>query len=100
MVSPAITRRLQNRVLLLSHKQQGGRYLSIFVMGMISTLIVSPCVTAPLVGVLMYIGETGDKLLGISALFMMGIGMGIPLLLIGMSAGKWLPKKGAMDGSD
>jgi thiol:disulfide interchange protein DsbD len=51
-------------------------------------------VTAPLVGVLMYIGQTGDQLLGATALFAMGIGMGIPLLLIGLSAGRWLPKAG------
>lgn len=77
-----------------SNRQQGGRYASVFVMGMISALIVSPCVTAPLVGVLMYIGQTGDRLLGASALFAMGLGMGMPLLLIGLSAGKWLPKSG------
>jgi thiol:disulfide interchange protein DsbD len=64
-------------------------------MGVLATLVVSPCVTAPLVGVLIYIGQTGNLMLGATALFMMGIGMGIPLLLIGMSAGRWLPKSGA-----
>ena len=69
-------------------------YAGAFIMGMVSTLIVSPCVTAPLVGVLMYIGETGNILLGAAALFAMGLGMGIPLLLIGVSARKFLPKSG------
>ncbi len=86
--------RLQNRLTLFSSKQKGGTYLGVFTMGMISALIVSPCVTAPLVGVLMYIAQTGDVILGGSALFAMGIGMGIPLLLIGISAGKLLPKSG------
>lgn len=87
--------RVHNMVHGLSNKQQSGTYIGVFFMGVLSTLIVSPCVTAPLVGVLMYIGQTGDLVLGGSALFAMGIGMGIPLLIIGMSAGKWLPKSGA-----
>ena len=78
----------------MSRKQQSGTYVGVFIMGMVSTLIVSPCVTAPLVGVLMYIGQTGDIILGASALFAMGIGMGIPLLIIGMSARRALPKSG------
>jgi len=60
----------------------------------LSTLIISPCVTAPLVGILMYIAQTGDRLLGAMALMAMGMGMGLPLLVIGVSAGKWLPKSG------
>lgn len=86
---------IQNRLNNFSNKQQGGTYFGVFLMGAMSALIVSPCVTAPLVGVLMYIAQTGDRLLGASALFAMGMGMGIPLLLIGMSAGKWLPKSGS-----
>ena len=89
-----LPRRLQNCLTLLSNQQKSGTYAGVFLMGMLSTLIVSPCVTAPLVGVLMYIGKTGNLLFGASALFAMGIGMGIPLLLIGASAGKWLPKSG------
>lgn len=77
-----------------SNKQKSGTYVGVFLMGIISTLIVSPCVTAPLVGVLIYISQTGDKVLGSAALFCLGLGMGIPLILIGMSAGKWLPKSG------
>lgn len=86
---------IQNRLSNMTNKQQGGTYAGVFFMGVMSALIVSPCVTAPLVGVLMYIAQTGDRLLGGSALFAMGLGMGAPLLLIGMSAGKWLPKSGA-----
>lgn len=86
---------VQRHITHVSHKQQGGTFVGVFFMGVISTLIVSPCVTAPLVGVLIYIGQTGDKFLGASALFAMGLGMGIPLLLIGVSAGRWLPKTGS-----
>lgn len=85
---------VQNPIHNFSNKHQGGNYFGVFCMGAISTLIVSPCVTAPLIGVLMYIAQTGNMLFGASALFAMGIGMGIPLLLIGTTAGKWLPKSG------
>ncbi len=88
------SRRWHNKINNWSNKHEGGTYIGVFVMGVLSTLVVSPCVTAPLVGVLIYIGQTGDMLLGASALFMMGMGMGLPLLVIGMSAGKWLPKSG------
>ena len=56
--------------------------------------IISPCVTAPLVGVLTYIGNTGNAILGGLALFVLGLGSAVPLLVIGTSAGKWLPKSG------
>lgn len=64
------------------------------IMGALSSLIVGPCVAAPLAGALIYIGQTGDALLGGSALFVLGLGMGVPLLLLGASAGKLLPKAG------
>ena len=64
------------------------------IMGALSSLIVGPCVAAPLAGALIYIGQTGDAVLGGSALFVMGIGMVVPLLLLGASAGKLLPKAG------
>lgn len=86
--------RLHNHFTHLSNRQTAGTYVGVFIMGALSTLIISPCVTAPLVGILMYIAETGDHFLGASALFALGIGMGIPLLLVGVSAGKWLPKSG------
>lgn len=89
-----ISRRWQNSVTRWSGRHQGGTFAGVFFMGILSTLVVSPCITAPLVGVLLYIGRTGDMALGGSALFAMGIGMGIPLILLGMSAGHWLPKSG------
>ena len=64
------------------------------IMGSLSSLIVGPCVAAPLAGALIYIGQTGDAVLGGSAFFALGLGMGIPLLLLGASAGKLLPKAG------
>jgi thiol:disulfide interchange protein DsbD len=87
--------KLQQRVTRWSHRHEGGTYLGVFFMGGFSTLVVSPCVSAPLVGVLAYIAESGDIILGGVALLALGIGMGIPLLLIGTSAGKLLPKSGA-----
>ena len=89
-----LPRRFQRHIATLSHKQSGGTYIGVFLMGCLSTLIVSPCVSAPLVGVLAYIGQTGDVILGTVALLALGIGMGIPLLLIGISADKILPKAG------
>jgi thiol:disulfide interchange protein DsbD len=79
----------------LSHHQKSGHYLGVIIMGCLATLIVSPCVTPALVGALAYISQTGHALLGASALFMMGLGMGVPLLVIGVAHGKWLPKTGA-----
>ncbi len=63
-------------------------------LGFISALIVGPCITAPLAGALLYIGQTGDVLIGATALFSLGMGMGVPLLAIGTAGGKWLPKSG------
>ena len=77
-----------------SRGQSSGHYISAAVMGCLSTLILSPCVTAPLIGALGYIAKSGDITLGSLALFFLGLGMGTPLLLIGTSAGKWLPKTG------
>ena len=77
-----------------SEKHRDGSMLGAAIMGALSSLIVGPCVAAPLAGALIYIGQTGDALLGGSALFMMGMGMGVPLLLLGASAGKLLPKAG------
>ena len=85
---------LQQKLINLSNRQRGGQYLGVMIMGGLATLIVSPCVSAPLVGALGYIGQTGDAVLGGLALFMLGLGMGLPLLVIGTSAGKLLPKAG------
>ncbi|ORU89410.1 MAG: cytochrome C biogenesis protein [Cycloclasticus sp. symbiont of Poecilosclerida sp. M] len=85
---------LQTKLSKISQHQAKQTVLGSAVMGFLSALIVGPCVAAPLAGVLIYIGRTGDATLGGFALFSMGIGMGIPLLLIGTSAGKLLPKVG------
>ncbi|MCW5590405.1 MAG: protein-disulfide reductase DsbD [Legionellales bacterium] len=89
-----LPRAFTNRINQWSHQQQGGTYFGVFMMGMLATLIVSPCLTAPLFGILAYIGNTGDSLLGGIALFSLGIGMGIPLLIIGTVGGSLLPKAG------
>jgi thiol:disulfide interchange protein DsbD len=78
-----------------SVRHQDGSLWGAAIMGALSSLIVGPCVAAPLAGALIYIGQSGDALLGGSALFMLGLGMGFPLLLLGASAGKLLPKAGA-----
>ena len=78
----------------LSDKQTAGNYWGVATMGILSALIVSPCVTAPLVGALTYISQTGNSTLGGIALLSLGYGMGTPLLLIGTSAGKLLPHAG------
>ncbi len=78
----------------LSNNQRGGTLIGVAIMGMLSALIVGPCVAAPLAGALIYIGQSQDALLGGLALFSMGLGMGVPLLLIGTSAGRLLPKAG------
>jgi len=85
---------IENKILGASQKLKGGEFLGVFVMGALSALIVSPCVAAPLAGALIYIGQTHNVLLGGVGLFALAIGMGIPLLLIGASAGSLLPKAG------
>lgn len=74
---------------------QGGRGVGVFLMGALSALIVGPCVAAPLAGALIYIGQTGDAVFGGAALFVMAIGMGVPLIAVGLSAGALMPKTGA-----
>lgn len=82
-----------------SSRIPGGRYTGALVMGALSALIVGPCVAAPLAGALLYISQTGDVVLGASALFAMAWGMGVPLLIVGASSGALLPKAGPwMDG--
>ncbi|MBN2646313.1 MAG: protein-disulfide reductase DsbD [Thiotrichales bacterium] len=86
---------VQSKLANLSNKQQGGTLTGVAIMGFLSALIVGPCVAPPLAGALIYIGQTGDALLGGTALFAMSMGMGLPLLLLGTSAGKLLPRAGA-----
>jgi len=73
---------------------KGGHLTGVFGMGALSALIVGPCVAAPLAGALLYISQTRDVILGGSALFVMALGMGVPLLLLGTSAGALLPRTG------
>ena len=85
----------QSRVQGWSAGLPGGRFLSVMLMGGLSALIVSPCVAAPLAGALLYISQTRDVLLGGSALFALAAGMSVPLLVLGASSGRWLPRAGA-----
>lgn len=78
-----------------SANQNGGKHPSVFVMGSLSSLVVSPCISAPLAGALIYLSNTGDAVLGGSALFALGLGMGVPLMIVGGSGGHWLPRAGA-----
>ncbi|UNU89187.1 protein-disulfide reductase DsbD [Aeromonas dhakensis] len=86
---------LQTRLSGLSNRQQGGSVLGVGIMGMISGLVCSPCTTAPLSGALIYVAQSGDLWLGGAALYALSLGMGLPLLLLGTSGGKLLPKAGA-----
>ena len=73
----------------------GGKIVSVAAMGLLSAVIVSPCVAAPLAGALLYISQTRDVLLGGAALFSMALGMGVPLIVVGVSEGALLPRAGA-----
>ncbi len=85
---------LQSRVSEEASHLRGGSLPGVAAMGALSAIIVGPCVAAPLAGALLYIGQTGDAVLGGAALFAMGLGMGAPLLAVGLSAGTLLPKSG------
>ena len=86
---------LQSRLSEISNRQAGGNLIGVAIMGLLSALIVGPCVAPPLAGALIYIGQTGDAVLGGLALFALSLGMGAPLVAIGTSAGKFLPRAGA-----
>jgi thioredoxin:protein disulfide reductase len=85
---------VQSRLAAFSRRQESGTFIGAGIMGLLSALIVGPCVTAPLIGALLYIAQTGDALLGGVALFALSMGMGAPLLVIGTSAGRLMPKAG------
>lgn len=85
---------LQHRLHQISHQQQGGHMAGAALMGLLSGLVVGPCLAPPLAGALIFIGQHGDPILGGSALFALSMGMGLPLLVIGTSAGTLLPKAG------
>lgn len=85
---------LRDRLHLAQSRQNGGRVVSALLMGALSALVVSPCVSAPLMGALLYIGNTGDPWLGGFALFMLSLGMGAPLIVVGTTEANVLPKAG------
>jgi thiol:disulfide interchange protein DsbD len=85
---------LQARLTEASNRLGGGHWGAVVLMGVLSAAIVSPCVVAPLAGALLYIGQTRDAALGGTALFSMAIGMGVPLILVGVSEGVFLPRSG------
>ena len=89
---PAI---IQSKLSMLSNKQSNkDSYLGTAIMGMLSALIVGPCVTAPLIGIISLVAQSQNYLLGGAALFAMSLGMGVPLLILGASSGHLLPKAG------
>ncbi len=85
---------LQSKLASAGERQRGGRFVGVAVMGFFSALIVGPCVAPPLMAALIVIGASGDAALGGSALFALSLGMGVPLIVFGTSAGKLLPKAG------
>ena len=85
---------LQNILISKSNSNKSGSYIGVSVMGSLSALIVGPCVTAPLIGALVYIASTNNYIIGGTALFSLGIGMGLPLLILGTSASELMKKIG------
>jgi len=83
---------LHDRLHHAHRRLQGGRMASVAAMGVLSAVIVSPCVAAPLAGALLYISQTRDVALGGAALFAMALGMGVPLVAVGVSEGALLPR--------
>jgi thiol:disulfide interchange protein DsbD len=85
---------IQTKLMAISQKQTAGKLVGVFIMGVLSGLIIGPCVTPPLLAALVYISQTHDVVIGGSALFSMAVGMSAPLLVVGVSAGSLLPKAG------
>ena len=85
----------QNKLNQLSQKQDGGAYWNVFLMGMIAGLVASPCVSAPLSGALLYVSQSGDFFIGGLSLYLLALGMGIPLVLVTLFGNRILPKSGA-----
>ncbi|WP_116138055.1 protein-disulfide reductase DsbD [Trinickia diaoshuihuensis] len=98
-VDLVLPQRWQDGVSQASSRRSGGTFAAVAVMGALSALVVGACMTAPLFAVLAFIAHTGNAVLGGTALFSMGLGLGVPLLIIGLGAGTLLPRAGAwMDG--
>ena len=90
----ALPQRWQDRMSEASNRRPGGKLAAVAAMGALSSLVVGACMTAPLFAVLAFIAHTGNALLGGVALFSMGIGLGVPLLIVGLGAGALLPRAG------
>jgi thiol:disulfide interchange protein DsbD len=98
-VDIALPQRWQEGMSRASRGRSGGKFAAVAIMGALSALVVGACMTAPLFAVLAFIAHTGDAVLGGAALFSMGLGLGVPLLIVGLGAGTLLPRAGAwMDG--
>lgn len=91
----SLPQRWQDKVNKISSSQSGGNAMGVFMMGVLSGLIASPCTTAPLSAVLLYVAQSGDLVVGFVTLYVLSLGMGLPLFIIGSSGGKFLPKAGA-----
>ncbi|MEX3935661.1 protein-disulfide reductase DsbD [Paraburkholderia phymatum] len=98
-VDIVLPQRWQSGISKASEGRSGGKFAAVAVMGALSALVVGACMTAPLFAVLAFIAHTGNAVLGAAALFSMGIGLGVPLLIIGLGAGTLLPRAGAWMGS-
>ncbi|TMO06743.1 protein-disulfide reductase DsbD [Pseudoalteromonas sp. S558] len=85
---------MMSKLTQVSNNQKGGNYVGVFLMGILSGLIASPCTTAPLSAALLFVAQSGDYLVGGLTLYVLSLGMGLPLLLLGTSGGKLLPKAG------
>ncbi|CAM3000393.1 protein-disulfide reductase DsbD [Pseudoalteromonas distincta] len=85
---------MMSKLTQISNNQKGGNYVGVFLMGVLSGLIASPCTTAPLSAALLFVAQSGDYLVGGLTLYVLSLGMGLPLLLLGTSGGKLLPKAG------
>jgi thiol:disulfide interchange protein DsbD len=94
-VDLVLPQRWQDRVSEASSRRSGGTFAAVAMMGALSALVVGACMTAPLFAVLAFIAHTGNAVLGGAALFSMGLGLGVPLLVIGLGAGVLLPRAGA-----
>ena len=86
---------LRDKLQNTSNSYSGGTFFSVFIIGALSALLVSPCVSAPLAGALLYISTSGDAVLGFASLFSLGIGMGVPLIIVAVGGARFLPKTGA-----
>ncbi|HET6587186.1 MAG TPA: protein-disulfide reductase DsbD [Oleiagrimonas sp.] len=85
---------LQQRITAASNQQKGGSLVGVAVMGVLSALIVGPCVAPPLAGAVLYIAQSHDPAFGALALFLLSLGMGVPLIIFGIATGRWLPHTG------